>query len=89
MPILSTFFGMIIRMFFFDTDRHKLPHIHVEQDDFKAVVALDSGEILAGNLPGNKLKLVHAWIEIHREELAADWALASKGEPVFKIDPLR
>ncbi|MFA6020239.1 MAG: DUF4160 domain-containing protein [Rhodospirillales bacterium] len=89
MPVISMFYGLIIRMFFVDTDRHNLPHIHVEFGDFKAVVALDNGEVLAGNLPGSKLKLVHAWIEIHREELSADWTLAAKGEPVFKIEPLR
>ncbi len=36
-----------------------------------------------------KHKLVDAWIEIHRDELMADWELAISGEPVFKIDPLK
>ena len=35
------------------------------------------------------MKLVQAWIEIHKEDLMADWKLAVAGEPVFKIDPLR
>jgi len=35
------------------------------------------------------MKLVQAWIEIHKEELMADWELASKGESVFKIEPLK
>lgn len=35
------------------------------------------------------MKLVQAWIEIHREELIADWELASNGEAIFKIDPLK
>jgi len=34
-------------------------------------------------------KLVQAWIEIHKEDLMADWKLAVAGEPIFKIDPLR
>lgn len=29
MPVISMFYGVIVRMFFFDTDRHKYPHIHV------------------------------------------------------------
>ena len=37
----------------------------------------------------NKLKLAQAWIEIHQNELIADWNLAVKGEPIFKIDPLK
>ena len=54
-----------------------------------AVFAIDSGEILGGGLPPAKLRLVQAWIEIHREDLQADWKLAVEGREVFKIDPLR
>lgn len=35
------------------------------------------------------MKLLLAWMEIHQEEIIADWALAAKGESVFKIEPLR
>ncbi|MEQ1556153.1 MAG: DUF4160 domain-containing protein [Gallionella sp.] len=42
-----------------------------------------------GSLPPAKMKLVQAWIEIHRESLMTDWKLAVAGEPVFKIDPLK
>jgi hypothetical protein len=31
---------------------------------------------------------VEAWIEIHRDELFADWQLAVAGETVFKIKGL-
>lgn len=37
----------------------------------------------------SKMKLVQAWIEIHKEDLMADRKLAVAGEPVFKIDPLK
>ncbi len=47
------------------------------------------GTLLAGTLPPSKIKLVLAWIEIHREELLADWELAVNGEEVFKIEPLK
>jgi hypothetical protein len=40
-------------------------------------------------MPPAKLKLILAWIEIHKEELMADWKLASRKEPVFKIEPLK
>ena len=53
------------------------------------MVAIDDGAVLGGGLPPAKMKLVQAWIEIHREDLLADWKLAAAGEPVFKIDPLR
>lgn len=51
--------------------------------------AIDDGEVLSGSLPLSKMKLVQAWIEIHKEDLMADWKLAVAGEPVFKIDPLK
>ena len=54
-----------------------------------AVIEIPGGKLLEGKLKSNKLKLVEAWIEIHKEELMADWELAINGEPVFKIDPLK
>jgi len=41
-----------------------------------------------GSQPVKKLRLLQALITIHEEELMADWALAVKGEPIFKIEPL-
>jgi hypothetical protein len=88
MPTISFFYGIIIQMFFNDTDRHHLPHIHAEyQGDF-AVFAIETGEILAGSIQKSKIKLVDAWIEIHREELMANWKLAENGQKVFKIKGL-
>ncbi len=58
------------------------------QDD-SAVIEIPSGNLLEGKLKSNKLKLVEAWIEIHKDELMADWELAINGEAVFKIDPLK
>jgi len=54
-----------------------------------AVFSIGDGEVLAGELPSGKARLVQAWIEIRREELLADWELAVNGEEVFKIEPLR
>jgi hypothetical protein len=51
-------------------------------------ISLDDGEILAGQLPRKQLRLVQAWIELHRDELLADWELACSGEQPYKIDPL-
>jgi hypothetical protein len=40
-------------------------------------------------LPSGKSKLVEAWIELHKDELMADWELASSGQKIFSIEPLR
>lgn len=89
MPILSMFYGIIVSMYFLDNKRHKLPHLHVKYQDQEAVVSLPDGQILEGALPPAKLKLLAAWIEIHKDELMADWDLAIQGQPLFKIDPLK
>ncbi len=89
MPVISMFYGIIIRMYFMDNKQHSEPHIHVEYGEHSAVYALDDGALLAGNLPGKQNKLVAAWIELRREELQADWQLAVRGDAPFKIEPLR
>ena len=89
MPVISMFYGIIVSMYFLDNKRHKLPHIHVKFQDEEAVVSIPDGTILEGTLPSAKYKLVAAWIEIHRDELVADWELAINGNSIFKIDPLK
>jgi hypothetical protein len=76
-------------MFFEDTDRHHLAHIHVRYAGDKAAIAIDDGRVLAGSFPPKQLKMVQAWIEIHKDELVADWELAKAGEQPYPIDPLR
>jgi len=88
MPILSMFYGIIIRMYGLDTQHHNLPHLHAKYAEFEASISLESGEILAGMLPRKQLRLVQAWIELHRDELMANWELSINGESPYKIDPL-
>nr|VFK41403.1 MAG: protein of unknown function (DUF4160) [Candidatus Kentron sp. SD]VFK47205.1 MAG: protein of unknown function (DUF4160) [Candidatus Kentron sp. SD] len=89
MPTISMFYGILISIYFYDDGKHNLPHIHAEYGEHEASIAIDDGAVLSGNLPRSKLKLVQAWIEIHREDLLANWKLAVAGEPVFRIEPLR
>jgi hypothetical protein len=89
MPAISMFYGIIIYMYFFDDERHKLPHIHAKYQGAEAVFAIGDASVLSGDLPVSRMRLIQAWIEIHRDALLADWALAVKGEALFQIDPLR
>jgi hypothetical protein len=83
------FYGILITIMFEDNDRHNLPHIHIRYAGDKASIAIKDGGVLAGNIPVKQLKLVQAWIEIHRDELFADWELAVSGEQPFRIAPLQ
>ncbi len=89
MPIISMFYGIIISLYFFDNKEHKTPHIHARYQDEEIVLSIPDGKTLNGKLNPAKLKLVQAWIEIHKDELIADWQLAVNGEEVFKIEPLK
>lgn len=88
MPTISMFYGILIRMFFKDTDKHHAPHIHAEFQGEVAVYSIPDGEVLAGHIPPTKAKLVVAWIEIHKDDLMADWELAVNGKTPFKIKGL-
>ena len=88
MPVLSTFFGIIVRMYREMGGKHNMPHIHAEYSGDEVVVALD-GTILEGGIPKAKMKLLDAWMEIHRADLEANWKLLSNGEQFFRIDPLK
>jgi hypothetical protein len=76
-------------MYFFDDERHKLPHIHARYQGEESSISIIDGVVLSGHIPQGKIKLVQAWIEIHREDLMADWELAVTGEELYKIEPLK
>jgi hypothetical protein len=61
----------------------------VEYAESHAVINISDGDVLSGELPANKAKLVRAWIEIHKDELMANWKLAINGAELFRIEPLK
>lgn len=88
MPIIAMFYGIIIRMFYRDNQQHHLAHVHAEYQGQVAVFSIMDGVLLDGEIPSAKQKLVVAWMEIHRDDLIADWNLAVVGEKVFRIKGL-
>ena len=89
MPVISMFYGITISLYFLDNRGHHRPHIHARFQDDEAVVSIPEGELLEGFLPLGKMKMVIAWVEIHQENLMADWELAVIGQQPFRIEPLR
>ena len=88
MPVLCMFYGIIVRMYREVGGKHNTPHIHAEYSGQEIVVALE-GTILEGKFPKSQMKLLDAWMEIHKDDLAANWKLLSNGEQFFRIDPLK
>ena len=82
MPIISTFFGIIVRMYFAD---HGPPHIHVEYQGHEALIAISDGSIVQGELPRRALALVKQWCLDHRAELEQNWANAQALKSLNRI----
>ena len=89
MPTISMFYEILVSIYFKEGERHPTQHIHVRYSGHNASIAIDDGRVLAGDFPSRQLKLVQAWIEIHQDELFADWELACNGEQPFRVAPLQ
>ncbi len=76
-------------MYYLDNKQHNFPHIHVRYQEDEGVYRIPDGILIQGILPTGKAKLVEAWIELHKEELMANWQLAVSGEKIFSIEPLK
>ena len=88
MPVLSMFYGIIVRMYRENNAKHKVPHLHAEYNGEFVVVDFN-GIILDGVLPPKKMRMLLTWIDIHQEELIANWSLLISDGEFFKIDPLK
>jgi Domain of unknown function (DUF4160) len=86
MPTISTFYGILIRMFFND---HAPPHFHARYGEFEATIDIGTSTVLQGQLPIRALNLVQEWAMIHREELLEDWRLCRDNEQPNKVQPLQ
>lgn len=72
MPVLSRFYGIIIRMYFLQSE-HNPPHIHAIYNDNVAAIDFMTGKVLEGHLPQKAMNMVQEWISIHREDLKIIW----------------
>ena len=84
MPEICRFFGIIISKF---ADDHNPPHFHIRYGDYNAIITLDKG-IVKGEIPGNVLKQVFRWMDLHKTELSENWNRLQNGQDIKKINPL-
>jgi Domain of unknown function (DUF4160) len=87
MPEICRFFGIIIKMFFHD---HAPPHFHIQYGEFKAIMNINTLELIEGEIPTKQLKLVQAWAIIHEQELLENFENLTKENPTWlPIEPLK
>ena len=68
MPVLSRFYGIVIRMYFLQSE-HNPPHIHAIYNEDVAAIDFMTGKVLEGHLPNKALAMVQEWIAQHRDTL--------------------
>lgn len=83
MPVLSRFYGIVIRMYFQQSE-HNPPHIHAIYGENVAAVDIKTGEILEGDLPPKALSMVREWVNINKDDLLEMW----KTQEFRAISPL-
>ena len=72
MPVLSRFYGIIIRMYFQQAE-YNPPHIHALYGEDMAAIDIQTGEVLEGHLPPKALAMVREWSDIHKDDLLHMW----------------
>lgn len=84
MPLLSSFFGIDIKMYFLGSE-HNPPHIHAVYAEESAAIDVRTGEIIEGSLPDKVLRLVKEWIRLYEDDLLRMW----ESQEFSKLPPLR
>lgn len=85
MPVISTFFGIVIRMFYRE---HGIGHFHAEYQGQLATFTFD-GRILAGRIRSRTaLRLIEEWALAHGQELEVNWDRVRTGDTLQRIEPL-
>jgi hypothetical protein len=82
MPIISYFFGIVIKMYF---DDHSPPHFHAEYQGREGVFSVADGKLLEGDLPRKAVSIISDWAKDHKSELLMNWDLATINRPLNRI----
>lgn len=72
MPVISRFYGIVIRMYFMGSE-HNPPHIHAIYGEDAAAFEIATGKLLDGGLPFRAMELVKEWMDANREDLQTMW----------------
>ncbi len=72
MPVISRFYGMIVKMYFLASE-HNPPHIHIVYGEYLGVIDIKTLKMIQGDLPDKALKIALEWTTLHQAELLKMW----------------
>ena len=87
--MVSAFYGVVVAFTANKNKRDVAPFIVAIWQGNEAAFNIASNQVIWGYLPQGKQMLVNAWIEIHREELLADWMTGKQTGVYFPLPALR
>jgi hypothetical protein len=85
MPVISKFYGIVIRML---CARPLDARFHAIYGDSELVVSIWPLRIIQGEAPGRVREMVLEWAAKHQQELITAWHRLQKGLPPSGIAPL-
>ena len=84
MPVLSRFYGMIIKMYFLQRE-HNPPHIHaIYENEYIGVMDIKTQKLIEGDLTPRAEKILAEWVKLHEKDLLKIW----ETQEFTKLPPL-
>lgn len=72
MPVIARFYGMIIKMYFQQSE-HNPPHIHAVYGEYVGAIDIQTLAMIEGDLPPKALAMVQEWAKPHQQALMQMW----------------
>jgi hypothetical protein len=70
MPVITRFYGILIKMYF---KEHGIAHFHAIYGEFNGVFDIEKLELIEGDLPQRALRIVQEWAKQYQSELLQMW----------------
>jgi len=70
MPVISRFYGILIKMYFND---HFPPHFHAIYSEYNGIFDIQTLELIEGDLPNKAIALVKEWAANYQSDLLHMW----------------
>lgn len=87
MTRLATFWGIVVSIFMEPSGKHHRPHFHAFVGGESAIIAIDDGKIISGDLPITARHAVRDFWKLRRVQLQEAWDTIAMGRAPRRIAP--
>ena len=70
MPVITRFYGIIIKMYFRE---HGVPHFHAIYGEYNGVFEIETLKMIEGDLPKRSQKMIREWAAGYQNDLTEMW----------------